>query len=174
MIKYSALVGLALLPTGCPLLDVETQVQEACLTYKNVMVDPAPAGQTDVHQMFAFDDLGPVHSLLSLDDGATVHFVSAKTTAVSGITDFSFVQAADVSMSSETLPVLVVYNCSGDCVSADDTLSIPTSVQDNALDYLKGDSIMVDMSFTGQMPTTAWSMNVDMCFDAQAGYTVDP
>jgi len=174
MIKYSTLVGLALLPTGCPLLDVETQVQDACLTYKNVMVDAVPAGQTEIHQTFAFDDLGPVHDLLKMDDGASVHFVAAKTTAVSGITDFTFVQAAHVSMSSDTLPELAVYDCADDCVSTDDTMSIPTSVQDNALEYLKGDSIMVDMAFTGQLPTMAWTMNVDMCFDAQAGYTVNP
>ena len=80
MFKYSALVGLALLPTGCPLLDVETDVQEACLTYKNIQVEAAPAGDTNLTQTFAFDDLGPIHALLDLDDGATVHFVSAKIT----------------------------------------------------------------------------------------------
>jgi len=174
MLKYSALVGLALLPTGCPLLDVETDVQEACLTYKNVHVEAAPAGQTDLTQAFAFDDLGPVHALLDLDDGANVHFVSAKITAVDGITSFEFVHSAHVGMSSDTLPELRVYDCTDDCVSADDTLSIPTAVQDNALDYLRGDSVMVDMAFTGSMPNTSWTMNVDMCFDAQAGYKLEP
>ena len=174
MLKYSALVGLALLPTGCPLLDVETDVQEACLTYKNVHVDAAPAGDTQLSQSFAFDDLGPVHALLDLDDGANVHVVSAKIPAVSGISDFSFVQSAHVGMSNDTLPELVVYDCTDDCVSADDTLSIPTSVQDNALDYLRGDSVMVDMAFSGTMPNAQWTMNVDMCFDAQAGYKLEP
>jgi len=172
MIKYSALVALALLPTGCPLLEVQTDVQTACLTYKGVHVDAAPAGETNVHQMFAFDDLGPIHDLLAIDDGAEVHFVSAKVTATSGIADFGFVQSAHLTLSTETKPELDVYSCDGDCLGADNTLSIPTAVQDNALDYLRGDSVLVDMAFDGELPTTAWTMDVEMCFDAKAGYSL--
>lgn len=172
MIKYSALVALALLPTGCPLLDVQTDVQEACLTYKDVHVDAAADGETTFHQMFAFDDLGPIHDVLAIDEGAEVHFVSAKMTATSGISDFSFIHSANLSLSTESMPELDVYRCDGDCLGADSTLAIPTTVQDNALEYLKGDSVAVDMAFDGEMPTTAWTMNVEMCFSAKAGYSL--
>ena len=53
----SLAVALLVLP-ACPLLDVEADVQEACVTYENVSVDPMPQVAGTLENTFTVSDPG--------------------------------------------------------------------------------------------------------------------
>jgi hypothetical protein len=169
-------VGLLALP-GCPLLDVEVDAQEVCLHYPNLNVPAVPGGQTSLHQSFAFDDLSAVHDLTSKLD-ANLEFVRAEIRATSGIDSFNFIHTVDVVVSSgdvnSTLPPMTMYNCDGDCAPDGDRLEIPAAVGNDAIAYLKSNSINIDIDFEGQVPSVAWTMDVDVCMKARAGYKFSP
>lgn len=168
-------IGLAMLP-GCPLLDVQADAGEVCLTYPNLRI-PAAGGQTEAQQSFSFDDLSQIHKITDKLD-ANVQLVRAEIRATSGISDFSFVQAAHLTVSSgdasSSLPPLEIYNCDGDCAPDGDTLELPASKAEDVIAYLKGNSIKIDLGFKGNLPTTEWTMDVDVCMKAKGSYTVSP
>jgi hypothetical protein len=177
MITKSALlfgVGLGMLP-GCPLLDIQADAQEICLTYPNVQVPPS-TGLTALNQSFVFDDLSAIHDLAKLD--ANLSFVRAEARATSGIDSFAFVHAAHIVLSSgdpaSTLPPLTMYDCDGDCAPDGNRLDLPAALVNDAIAYLRTDSIVVDLEFAGEVPTVAWTMDVDVCVNAKAGYTFSP
>jgi hypothetical protein len=167
-------IGLGMLP-GCPLLDIQADAPEVCLTYPNLQIPPGP-GLTSLHKTFVFDDLSSVRDITKLDGNLT--FVRADVRATSGIDSFGFVDAAHVMVSSgdpaTTLPPLTIYDCDGDCAPAGNELELPAAVASNALDYLRETSIVIDLDFEGRVPETAWTMDVDVCMKAQAGYTFSP
>ena len=127
-------LGLGMLP-GCPLLDVQVDAPEVCLTYPNLQI-PAAAGLTSLQQTFVFDDLSSVQDLAKLD--ANLEFVRAEVRATSGIDSFAFIEAAHVVVSSgdpaSTLPPLTMYNCDGDCAPDGDQLELPAALATNAID----------------------------------------
>lgn len=167
-------VGLVLLP-GCPLLDIEADVEEVCLTYPNLQVPGAPA-QSSIQQSFVFDDLSAVHDLTELD--ADLQFVRAEVKVTSGASSLAFVDAVKLKVSSgdpnSKLPPMTMYDCDGDCAPAGDTLVIPAAVASNAIEYLRGDSVVIDIDFQGEIPQTDWSMDVSVCMKARASYTFSP
>lgn len=174
MNKRYLLAALVLLP-GCPLLEVNADVEEVCLTYTGVQVDGQP-GVADLHKSVVFDDLGAVHELANND--ADVRFVRAAVTARSGIPDFGFVHAAKVTIASgepdALFPPLVLYQCNGDCAASASSLEMPADVQENAIDYMRGDSVLVDLVFTGELPGNAWSMDIDVCLNGHLSYQFEP
>jgi hypothetical protein len=176
-LSKSALVlgaGLALLP-GCPLLDIEADVQEVCLSYPNLQV-PAQAGQSSIKQSFAFDDLSKVHDLAKLD--ANLEFVRAEVRVTSGIDSLAFIDEVHIVVSSgdpdSTLPPLTMYDCTGNCAPDGNKLVIPAALGNDAIEYLRSDSILIDLDFRGEIPPTAWTMDVDVCMKARASYTFSP
>jgi hypothetical protein len=168
------LAGLSLLP-GCPLLEASAEVKEVCLTYPNLQVEGIPAGG-DIHQSFAFDDLSAIHNLVDLD--ASLEFVRAEARATSGPSDFTFVDAAKLTIASgdpmSTLPELTLYQCDGDCLPDGPVLHIPTAIQHDAVEYVKSDSLLVGLDLSGRPPATAWTMDVDVCLKGQIAYTLEP
>ena len=168
-------IGLVMLP-GCPLLDVEADVPEVCLTYPNLMIPATPA-QSSIQQSFVFDDLSAVHDLTDKLD-ANLEFVRAEVHLTSGAESLAFVEAVKIVVSSgdpdSTLPPMTMYDCDGNCAPAGDRLVIPAGVGNNAIDYLRSNSIMIDIDFRGQIPSTAWTMDVNVCMKAKAGYTFSP
>jgi len=177
MITKSALVfgvGLGMLP-GCPLLDVQVDAPEVCLSYPNLQI-PGAAGLSTLQKTFVFDDLSAVKDLAKLD--GNLQFVRASIRATSGIDSFAFVEAAHVVVSSgdpaSTLPALTIYDCDGDCAPDGNQLELPASAATNALDYLRTNSIVIDLDFEGQAPAVEWTMDVDVCMKVRAGYTVSP
>ncbi len=176
-LSKSALVlgaGLALLP-GCPLLDIEAEVQEVCLTYPNLEI-PATPNQSSIKQTFAFDDLSAVHDLTELD--ANLEFVRAEVRVTSGIESLGFINAVHIVVASgdpnTTLPPLTMYDCDGNCAPEGNKLAIPAGIGRNAIEYLRSDSIVIDLDFQGEIPSTAWTMDVDVCMKARAGFTFSP
>jgi hypothetical protein len=177
MIAKSALVfgvGLGMLP-GCPLLDVQVDAPEVCLTYPNLAI-PATTGLSSLQKTFVFDDLSSIKDIAKLD--GNLQFIRADIRATSGIESFAFVDAAHVVVSSgdpaSTLPPLTIYDCDGDCAPEGNRLELPAALANNALAYLRTNSIVIDLDFQGQVPATAWTMDVDVCMKANAGYTFSP
>lgn len=173
LVKLSLVgIGLAMLP-GCPLLDVQADAGEVCLTYPNLHV-PAGGGQTSAQLSFEFDDLSNIHDLTDKVD-ANVELTRAEIHATSGISDFSFIQKVDLTVSSgdatSSLPPLAIVNCDGDCAPDGATLELPASQAQNVIAYLKGNSIKIDLAFQGDIPTTEWTMDVDVCMKAKASYS---
>ena len=177
-ISKSALVfgiGLLALP-GCPLLDVQVDAQEVCLSYPNLEVPAVAGGQTMLDQSFVFNDLSAVHDVAKLD--ANLEFVRAEVTATSGITSFDFIQSAKIVVASAdpgtTLPPMTMYDCNGDCAGDTDMIEIPAAIGNDAIPYLRGDSVKIDIKFEGTVPSVAWTMDVNVCMNARAGYSYSP
>jgi hypothetical protein len=168
-------IGLLALP-GCPLLDVEVDAQEVCLSYPNFQVPAAGTGETALHQSFVFDDLSAVKDITKLD--ANLEFVRAEVRATSGIQSFDFIHAVHIVVASgdpaSTLPPMTMYHCDGDCAPDGDRLEIPAAVGADAIAYLRSSSVKIDLDFEGQVPAVAWTMDIDVCMKARAGYTVSP
>jgi hypothetical protein len=175
-ISRSAVVlglGLLTLP-GCPLVDAEVDAQEVCLTYPNFQVPAVAGGDRSLQQSFVFDDLSSVKDLTKLD--ANVQFVRAEVRATSGIQDFNFIHSAKLVVSSgdpdsELLP-MTMYNCDGDCVPDGDHLEIPAALGNDAIEYLRSNSIKIDVELKGNVPSIAWTMDIDVCLKARASYTL--
>jgi hypothetical protein len=164
------LFGLVMLP-GCPLVDVQADVPEVCLTYPNLQVQ-TPAVKS-LSQSFVFDDLSAVHELAKQ---ANLELVRAELRATSGVENLAFVHAVNVVVASgdpqTTLPPLTMYNCDGDCTPDGGTLEVPAALTHNVIEYLKGDSITIDIAFSGEIPEATWTMDIDVCMKGSAGYTV--
>jgi hypothetical protein len=167
-------VGLTLLP-GCPLLNIEAEVAEVCLSYPNLEVTN-PMAQSSLRESFVFDDLSAIRELAEQD--ADLRFVRAEVRATSGVEGFAFVRAVRLVVSSgdpgSTLPPLTMYDCDGDCVPEGNALAIPAAVGGNAIEYLRGDSVLIDLDFEGEIPAGTWTMDVDVCMKGKAAYTVNP
>jgi hypothetical protein len=167
-------IGLTMLP-GCPLLTIEAEVEEVCLSYPNLEVTSAMA-QSSIRQSFVFDDLSAIHDLAEHD--AHLEFVRATVRATSGIADFQFIRAVRIVVSSgdpgSALPPLTMYDCDGDCAPEGNELAIPAATGNDAIAYLRGDSVLVDLDFDGEIPAGTWTMDVDVCMKGKAAYTVNP
>jgi hypothetical protein len=167
-------IGLVLLP-GCPLLEIEADVPEVCLSYPNLQIETTK-GASSLKETFVFDDLSAAKDLTELD--ADLEFVRAEVRATSGIENFAFVRAVRVVVSSgdpaSTLPPLTMYDCDGNCVPEDNRLVIPAALAADAIEYLKSDSIAIDLDFEGEVPASSWTMDVDVCMKARASYTFSP
>jgi len=173
MLKLASLSLLLVLP-ACPLLDVEVEVGEVCMTYHDVRVDPTKLGVTS--ESFVLDDLSAFDDLLELD--TNLELTRAELRATSGVTDLAFINSAHVTLASgnpeSTLPTLSVVDCDGDCLASGTTLSVPAGVQHDATEYLRSGSIVVELDVAGELPDHAWTMDVDVCMRGRAGYTVEP
>ena len=167
------LAGLSAL-TACPLLDVEVEVPEVCLAYADLQVDGVPGDPApSTHHSFSIDDLSGFHPITDLD--ADVAFLRAEVLARSGIADFGFVGAVRITIQSgddsSTLPPLVLYQCDGDCATGGGALDLPAAAEHDVLDYLRGESLIVDLELSGPAPRDDWSMSISVCFAARARYT---
>ena len=150
MIKSLLLAaGLATLLPACPLLDMQVDVAETCVTYKDVHVDASPAGEMMVEKMFTIDDLQQAKQLA--EQGATVQFVRAQIRATSGITGFDFVHQAKLTVASadaaSTLPAVEVYDCE-DCATSSATLDVEASSQVDPNPYLASGSLLVTIELS--------------------------
>jgi hypothetical protein len=166
------LTGLAMLP-GCPLVDVEADVPEVCLTYPNLQVQ-TPA-QSSVSESFVFDDLSAVHDVVNQD--ASLEFVRAEIrVADGGLEDLSFVDSVSVVVSSNdpgtTLPKLTMYQCDGDCAPDGKTLKLTAGDSKNVIEYLKANSLKIDLDFHGEIPAASWTMDIDVCLKGSASHSV--
>lgn len=165
------IAGLAMLP-GCPLLDVEADVPEVCLTYPNIQIETPEL--PSVAESFVFDDLSAVHDLVEQE--ADLQFTRAELRVTSGIDNLSFVDAVKIIVSTpdpgSALPPLTMYHCDGDCMPEGNSLQLSAADASNAAEYLKSDSIQIDVDFRGRIPAAAWSLDIDVCITGRASHSV--
>ncbi len=175
------LLGLALLP-ACPLLDLQADVQSACVHYSDVAVDPMPQVTATIEKSFTVNDLDSLKQLA--DDGFKLSFASGDVASATGISSFGFVKSADVAVASgdpnSTLPTLefTCTDCGGDATELD--FAPVTAGSDSgsaaavdAKPYFDSGSLVVTLDLTGMPPAIAWSMDVDVCVTGTASYQVD-
>jgi hypothetical protein len=164
------LTGLAMLP-GCPLVDVEADVPEVCLTYPHLQVE-TPA-QSSISESFVFDDLSAVHDVVKQD--ATLEFVRAEIRVTSGLENLAFVDSASVTVSSNdpgtTLPKMTMYECKDDCADGK-VIMLTAGDAHNAIAYLQSNSLKIDLEFKGQIPAASWIMDIDVCLKGSASKAV--
>jgi len=171
--SLSFVVGVAGLMTlpACPLLDASADVQETCISYPGVQVPAMPASARMVDQSFTVGNLDSFKTLA--DQGFTLAFAKGTVTATSGISDFTFVTSAQLSVASgdpsSTLPTLDVFDCDG-CTTSGSALTIDASSQTDAAPYVETGSLVVSVVLAGTPPAVAWSMDVDVCMTGQASY----
>ena len=171
--KGGALVlgaGLVLLTGGCPLFQVEVEVKEVCMTYPDLVIPPSDGSGTVSHS-FVFDDLESVEGLDELD--GNVEFVAVKLRAKSGVSSLDFLDAAHVSVATADKPEVSIVDCAGDCPGGASELVLDTTAAVNALDYLDADAIAVTIDVAGSLPTTEWSVDVDVCVKGKLSYAVE-
>jgi hypothetical protein len=176
---FGGLLGLALLP-ACPLLDLQADVQSACVHYSDVAVDPMPQVTATIEKSFTVNDLDSLKQLA--DDGFQLSFASGDVASATGISGFGFVKSADVAVASgdpnSTLPTLefTCTDCGGDSTELDfapvgsDSGSAATV---DAKPYFDSGSLIVTIGLTGMPPSIAWSMDVDVCVTGTASYQVN-
>jgi len=172
----NAAIGLSLitLVAGCPFLEIEAEMPEVCMTHTNVEVAGVPADSAQsIDETFAFDDLSAFEQLNDLD--ADLRFVSATIRATHGVGNLAFINAASLAIASanpdSTLPTRAVYACDGDCPAKDNGLAIPVQDQDDALEYIRSGSMSISLQASGNMPTEAWKMDVEICVAGRASYS---
>jgi hypothetical protein len=158
--------------SGCTVAQAKANITEMCVSYPGVMIHGVTPGTTTVDHVWMDSNLSAIQSLASLV--SDLQFVRVDATAVSGISDFTFVQAAHVTIASgdpsSTLPTLDVYDCDGDCDPTGDTLSVPSTLQQSAIDYVESGSVVLDFQMVGEPPTNDWTMDIDVCFRGELGY----
>lgn len=173
--RFVLALGVLVFSGGCPLLDVAVDVEEVCLTYPDVAVEGHPGGLA-VSRSFSFDDLDAVHEIIERD--GDVRFVRGEVRAKTGVDNFAFVDSARIIVSSgdpaSALPPLTVYNCDGDCLPDGNKLALDGSVQESAIEYVKSDSLVVDIDLVGRLPSEAWTMDVDVCLKGHLEYAFEP
>jgi len=169
----SLVAGLALLP-GCPLLDVQADVQDVCVTYPGLQIPAQPPATTAIERSFTVDQLDSFKDLA--DQGFTLAFSHGVARATSGVSDFTFVQHADLAIASgdpsSTLPTLEIFDCDG-CASADGTLDVAAAGSADATAYVASGSLVVTIDLAGTAPTVDWTMDVDVCMTGAGSYQVD-
>lgn len=178
LVQASFGLSLITLAAGCPLLEVEADMPEVCMTHHDVEVAGVPADYAmGIDETFAFDDLSAFDQIKDLD--ADLRFVSATIRATYGVGNLAFIESASVEIASNdptsTLPTRAIYACdAGSCPAKDNALAIPVQDQDDALEYIRSGSISIGLQATGNMPTESWKMDVEICVAGRASYVFEP
>jgi hypothetical protein len=164
---------LLMIPTAaCTVAKADVDATDMCLSYSDVSIKGVAPGTTTLDHVFNYDKLGLIQAFAK--NVSNLQFVSITAQATSGITSFDFVQAADVTVASgdptSMLPTVDVYDCDGDCVPDGDSLTVPSTFQTSAIDYIDTGSIVADLEIDGALPVDAWTMNVEFCFSGDLTY----
>jgi hypothetical protein len=164
------LIGL----TGCPLLSVEAEIPEACLTYTDVEVVGVPAGVPFTYTK-TLEEIPLADGFVSLD--AVVTDARASLRAKSGIANFAFVDGLVVTIASAdpSLPPFDLVACQGgSCASATGTTTIAAQTPENLIDYMTAGPAAVTITLTGTLPTEAWTTDIEICLGGKARLTLEP
>ena len=168
--KLALLIAIPAL-SGCPLLELEADVGEVCVTYKDVAIEGV-TGDRVQHSVSA-NDLGKLQTFVEQD--ANLAFTRVALRSQSSL---AFVSAATVAVASgdpeSTLPTLSIVSCDGDCLPDGATIAIPATTHHSAIDYVKTGSLVIDLDLRGQLPSGAWTADIDVCMTGNFRYTLEP
>jgi hypothetical protein len=160
--------------TGCPLVSVEAEIPDACLTYTAVRVPGLPPGLQFSYTK-TLDELPLAEGFISLD--AVITDARATLRATSGVESFDFVDGLVVTISSAdgSLPPFDLVACQhGNCASPTKTTTLATETPENLIDYMQAGPANVTITLTGDLPLNEWTTDVEICLSAKMRLTVEP
>jgi hypothetical protein len=161
------LVLLAFL-TGCPLLDIQAEVDDLCITQTGISIPAAPAGvDGELTQDFTFDNLDALSKLSSVS--GDVQFASATVVPSGGASSLSFVDSAHLTIAADAQPAIDAFDCDGDCFAAGDALNLSAMAEQNVLSYLTAKALSGSIALRGTLPTSDWSVDVTVCLRGNVG-----
>lgn len=152
----------AVLCSGC--LSIEAEIEESCVSRRGVEIEGV--AEPTVSRGFLVEDLSEAHRLLDYD--ADLEFVRADVRPTAGVTSLAFVASAAVAIEGQP-----VYACDGDCPRGDG-IAMLAEAAPRATPYLAADQLAVQVTVTGDLPRTAWTVDVDVCVRGTASYTLAP
>jgi hypothetical protein len=150
---------------GCPYVQVSVDVSEVCVTRHDVTIDATDG--THATGSFTIDDFGDVTKFAKLDGDMQFRRVQIRPHGALPSVSSARVAIASGDASS-TLPSLELA-CDGDCEGNDQDIYLPADLQANAVDYVLSGSMAIDIDVEGQLPTTAWTADIDVCMTGSFG-----
>lgn len=164
MNRSPALLALALLLPlgGCPLLQVEAEVPEVCVSRTGVTV-PGSLGQVQTKVKVELADVGGLDEIRGSDE---LHFISFSAHPQGSSGELASIQSAKVTLiagAASGLPALQIFACSGDCLGADGSLTVKSSTDANIADYLGDPQVSVEVELQGSLPLRDFKVDVVAC-----------
>ena len=154
-----------LLPLGgCPLLQVEVEVPNVCISRTDVAV-PGTLGQLQTRVQVELSDIA---ALDELEPGDELQFISFSARPQGGGGELSGIESAKVPLAGGGLPALVIFDCDGDCITADGSLSPTPASEDNVADYMRADDAAVEIELHGSLPPRDFKIDVSACLSGEA------
>lgn len=154
--------------TGCPLLDVQAQVDDLCVTQTDITIAGAPIAISGaMTQDFSFDNIDALSKLKSVD--GDVQFARATIVPSGGATDLSFIDSAHLTIAADAQPAIDAFDCDGDCFDASDELNLNAMAKQNVLEYLKAKTLSGSVTLAGTLPTADWKVDVTVCLKGNVG-----
>lgn len=168
MNRTSALVVCALLLPlgGCPLLQIEADVPEVCVSRTDVEV-PGALGQLQTTVKVKLSD---IQGLDELKGGDELRFISFTAHPQDGGKEFANIQSAKVTLTASKasgLPALEIFACSGDCTDSSGALSVKSSTDDNIADYLSDDEATAEVELHGSLPLRDFKVDINACLSGE-------
>lgn len=170
-IQYLAFVLLPFL-SGCPILDVEAEVPDACIkTQREIQ---GAALDAPVNETLRYDDLEALGFLeeQDLDADVQINLIAlraVKTADLSGLR--KVVVAARSGAEDSTLPVIEITRCENESCRPENAEIILTSqTTASVLDYIRSGSIEVLLEIEGELPAADWELEAEVCMGAVVTY----
>jgi len=163
-----ALVVLA----GCPLISVEAEIPDACLTYAEVEIGGVPHGVAFTFTK-TLDEVPLIDGFVSFD--AAITEARATLRARSGVSDLHFVDGLVVTIDNgERAPFVLVACEHGSCASPTRESAIAIDTPADLIDYLTTGPAEIKIEMTGALPTETWVADIEICLSGSARLTVEP
>lgn len=160
---------------GCPLVQVEAQIEEVCIARTGIVVEPAANRRVTVVRT-SIADLAAVNDLLDPADLVTFRRFVARPT--SGPTSLAFLESAQIVIApadpTSPLPPTPAFSCSASCVAADGAFTAPAASDANVVEYLQLPELAFELTLTGTLPAQRWTLDAEVCMAAKLTRTVSP
>lgn len=147
---------------GCPLLQIEADVPEVCVSRTGVEV-PGALGQL---QTTVSVQLSDIQGLDELQAGDELHFISFAAHPQDGGDEFRQVQSAKVTLKASAaagLPPIEIFACDGDCADAAGSLAVKSSTDANIADYLSDGEATAEVELRGALPLRNFNVDITAC-----------
>jgi hypothetical protein len=157
------LLALALLLPlgGCPLLQIEAEMPEVCITRTGVTV-PGSLGQVQTTVSVSLED---VDGLDELKGGDELRFLSFSARPQSGGDELAGLRSAAVALRTgeASLPALPLFSCAGDCATAEGALTLAAATDENVAAHLNASGAAVEVELEGSLPPRDFKIDVSAC-----------
>lgn len=178
-------ISFATLPlvSGCPLVDIEIDVPEVCISASSIEiagVGDLPDIEGEIVLERSIDITAQIHemraSLADLGTAGTLRLRSLDVSIAPSPTapeSLDFVRGLELVFVTPngTLPPLLAFDCD-DCPTTARTLDVAVRPLD-FLPYLDADVLHLDAAIRGDLPREPWSMSIDTCFRSTISREID-